>query len=928
MTGHAPATGTGGAAARDGGRATGRSTGTGPEAAGHGAAAPATPAVGQRPVLHRAVDRPTVAGPALLGRGAIVRPGQHPPSWVGDAPRFVVDARVVADPGTTVDRLHRRWVARQPYVVELAVDPRELQTPTSSTAPVHSHDPRFLFGLDRLAYLVWANTVDCRGDEPTWWHTVKATRALPSLTAGGHADVTLPDGRPAWTDGGPREPLDLDAVVLHRDDTERGRMALPTNRPLAPTRGLAPDQAAAVTAPGGAVRVAAPAGSGKTRVLSARIEEVLGVRGVPADSVLVLAYNTKAAAELRERCPVPGARVATVHAHALGLLRRHLGDVEVLGDRDVRRILSGLVEVPRRANVDPMQAWIDALERVRIAMVAPEEVEKDHDEVEGLAEVFLAYRDQLARRNAVDFPEMVHRAIELLLTDPAVRAAEQDRVGQVLVDEFQDLTPAYLLYIRLLASPQLQCFGVGDDDQVIYGHAGATPSYLLHFDTLFPGATDHPLTVNYRCPAPVVEGAVQLLGNNKVRLDKAIRARDGAPDEPITVHRLDRHAEARTVGETVQGWLDDDVDPTDIAVLGRVRVALLGTQAELSTRGIACRSPIGEWLLARTGVRAALAYLRLASDDHLSGEDLAEVLHRPLRPIPGSMKDPLRRRTWTVESLGRFVDGLDGGGPRRALQDFVRDIEVLRRRALRQPTAEVLRYITDVVGLGDVAESLDHHAVAGGGAAGASHIDDLQALIQVADHCTDAARFPQFLADVVAQPDPDGPAVTLSTIHSVKGLEWPKVVVVGAAEGISPHRLATGSAELEEERRVFHVAITRASQQLVVVAPTTGTSRFVAEMEGRPALVGRSAAPRPSAGAVTTRKARTPVRKAGRTTSSTPRYRASVGLEVKAPGGLAGAIESVTEEGALIRTARGSLLRLKYGSEVRVDGTLGTLVSP
>ena len=154
MTGHAPATGTGGAAARDGGRATGRSTGTGPEAAGRGAAAPATPAVGQRPVLHRAVDRPTVAGPALLGRGAIVRPDQHPPSWVGDAPRFVVDARVVADPGTTVDRLHRRWVARQPYVVELAVDPRELQTPTSSTAPVHSHDPRFLFGLDRLAYLV------------------------------------------------------------------------------------------------------------------------------------------------------------------------------------------------------------------------------------------------------------------------------------------------------------------------------------------------------------------------------------------------------------------------------------------------------------------------------------------------------------------------------------------------------------------------------------------------------------------------------------------------------------------------------------------------------------------------------------------------------------------------------------------------------
>lgn len=867
--------------------------------------------------------------PVELGRGAIVGYDQDAPATLVDAPRTVVDEAVVANPGPTVDRLHRRWVSRAPVVVELRVPPSALTEPARSTDPVHGHDPRFLFGLDRLRHLVWANNVDWRSGSPVWWHTTKAVRAVPGLTAGGPADVVLPDGRPAWIDGGPRQPLDVDLAVLHRDDTERGVLAVagtPGQGPLpAGLDALAEDQLAAVAAPEGAVRVAAPAGSGKTRVLTARLTEVLARRGTPPDSVLALAYNTAAAAELRARIPVKGARVATVHAHALALLRRHLGPVDVLDEREVRRILQRLVEVPRRANVDPYQSYIDALEKVRTALVSPEVVQTDNDDVSGLPELFDDYRDALRQRGAVDFPEMVYRAIELLLTDPDVRAAEQARVGQVLVDEFQDLTPAYLLFIRLLASPQLQCFGVGDDDQVIYGHAGATPSYLLHFDTLFPGASDHPLTVNYRCPAPVVEGAVALLSHNEVRLDKTIKPGPVAAETAIRVKRVDRHAEAATTGDAIAAALEDGRGHDEIAVLARVRVALLGTQAELSTRGIPSRSPIGDWLLQRTGVRAALAYLRVACEDKIAGDDLAEVLHRPLRPIPGAMKDTLRGRRWTTDQLGQLADGMPAGGPRRAMRGFVRDLEVLRRRAARQPTAEVLRYVTDVVGLADVAESLDAKSDQSGGAS-SSHLDDLAALVQVADHCPDPAQFPLFLAEVVTQPPPDGPAVRLSTIHSVKGLEWPEVIVVGAAEGVVPHRLATSPSEMEEERRVFHVAVTRATRRLTVVAPKTGTSRFVAEMLGEPSLVAAKAAPRPTSGKPARAAPKRPAKRPG--AAKRPTYRATPGLEVRASGGLAGTVETVTEEGALVRTARGSLLRLRYGSEVRVEGTLGTLTAP
>src|SRR5690606_35181700 len=178
----------------------------------------------------------------------------------------------------------------------------------------------------------------------------------------------------------------------------------------------------------------------------------------------------------------------------------------------------------RRLNTDPLAPYVEALSAVRLGLRSPEEVEDEREDVPGLADAFPAYRAELQRRGVIDFDEQVLLAIELLLRDGELRRAQQARHRHLLVDEFQDLTPAHVLLVRLLSAPTFDVFGVGDDDQVIYGHAGATPRFLTGYDASFPGATHHALEVNYRCPPAVVDAARRLLGRNRVRVPKTIRA--------------------------------------------------------------------------------------------------------------------------------------------------------------------------------------------------------------------------------------------------------------------------------------------------------------------------------------------------------------------------------------------------------------------
>jgi DNA helicase-2/ATP-dependent DNA helicase PcrA len=787
-----------------------------------------------------------VPGPLALGRGVVVRTGGPPPApWAG-APTVTIDDATLDDPGPAVRTLHELWARRAPLVVALGVDPARFREPQSLPVEPWALDPAFEPWFDRLHFLVWANNYDARGDEPVWWWARKAERLGATPTADGPADVRLPSGEDAWIAGGPRGPATVnDARIVHRETVDLGRLTTAA-QVAAPVADLAADQLAAVAHGAGPARVVAPAGSGKTRVLTERLRHLVVDAGVERETVLAVAYNRKAQEELEARTQDFGPRSRTLNSLGYWIVGRARGTTpRVLDELEVRRLIDRLAPpAPARLNQDRIGPYIEALSEVRLGLRKPGVVEDSRDDVPGLAALVGPYREALRDAGAVDFDEQVYGAIEALLHDGGLRRAVQATARHLLVDEFQDLTPAHVLMLRLLAIPALDVFGVGDDDQVIYGHAGADPRFLIDFGTLFPGAADHPLQVNYRCPSVVVEAAKHLLAYNHRRVPKEISPgpQTSRESDALSVVRHAGDGGAGAVVDAVRGFLDDGVDPTEVAVLTRVNALLLAPHVALAEAGVAVDSVLRPDVLERTGSRAALAYLRIGADPgSLSRADLAEVYRRPSRGLPRWIEKWLRNGM-SIGDVRAIAGKLDDPKVAGKVESLAEDLDLVASTMAEGTTADALSAVRDGVGLGDAMGLLDSSA-----AEGSSHLDDLEALIQVAALHPDPAGFERWLRSVFRrEAAPSG--VTLSTIHRVKGREWDRVLLFGVTAGIVPHRLAD---DVEEERRVLHVGITRARRSALVLTDASRPSRFLDELTGTaprvPESVDRAAArPQPS----------------------------------------------------------------------------------
>ncbi|HET9548127.1 MAG TPA: ATP-dependent DNA helicase UvrD2 [Desertimonas sp.] len=779
---------------------------------------------------------------AVFGRGAIVADGRPAPEPWAAAEVVTIDRSTLASPQAVVERLHGCWADRRPVVIDLLVDPAGFRVPSSITGEPWTHSPETEPWFDRLHFLVWANNYDCRGDGAlVWWWSRKANRLMPgsavvelesATTLRSAGDVRGADGSLVWVDGGPRQPWDSVAVgaVVHAESVEIGR-PVAMAAVASPGGELATDQLAAVRHERGPARVIAPAGSGKTRVLTERLHHLIVDRGYEPAGVLAVAYNKEAERELTQRTAAFGPHVRTLNALGLWVLREHRGrQPTVIDERDVRRLIDSLLpgHRRRRANVDPLGPYLEALTAIRLGLRDPDDVEASRDDVDGLGELFPRYRAALADRGVVDFDEQIYAAIETILADGSFRTAMQRRCRHLLVDEFQDLTPAHVLLIRLLSLPALDVFGVGDDDQCIYGHAGADPGFLINYRRLFPYAGEHALRINYRCPTEVVTAAATLLGYNERRVAKQIVAGDHNDATPgalrVVEHEPDGSA-AAIVG-VVTGWLaEPSVEPASIAVLARVNSILLAPHVALRSAGVPLNSVLTPDLLSRTGLRAALAYLRIASNpDGFAAGDVVEILRRPSRGLPQWFPERIsRRRTWTVgtiAALGTQVPDKD----QAKVFDLADDLRLVVDAGRAGSTRDILEVVRDSVGLGSAMSLLDRT----GGGQGASHLDDLDGLLAVADLHPAAATFEAWLREAFhAEGDLRG--VTLSTIHRVKGREWDHVAVFGVVDGISPHRLAE---DIEEERRVLHVGITRGRRRVTVLADRSRRSPFLAELAG------------------------------------------------------------------------------------------------
>ena len=904
--------------------------------------------------------RRQMVGPPALGRGVVVLSQQHAPDGFRDAERMVVDNPVLAAPTEILRRLHTAWLTREPVVIELACDPTALRTPERFGGPVFSLDPSFEFPLERLQFLVWANTYDARSGRLVWWHARKTAKRLAAhgVREGGRADLLLSDGTAVYVDGGPADPPELPTrtPVVHRWSAESGHLTITEHR--SSSAELAPDQLAAVGRRSGAARVVAPAGSGKTRVLTERLRHLVIDRHAHPSTITAVAFNKEAADEMKQRCSRfvsrDGPNIRTLNSLGLWVCNElgGKGRFDTLDEPGVRDLVEEVFPVRHQANTDTVTPYIDALSAVRLGLASPNEVEAVIPDASGLADGFETYRVELCQRRALDFDEQIYRAIEILVSDPAARSEAQRSCRRMLVDEFQDLKPAHLLLIRLLCAPGYDCFGVGDDDQVIYGYSGATPTFLMGFDRYFPGAGSHALEVNYRCPPAVVGAARHLLSYNTQRLEKRIVSQEGRSDPrpagsgalsamgPVAVVGARGEKLAHVALDVVKDWLAGGLAPDDVAVLARVNSALLPVQVACLEAGVAVASTLGPSVLKRTGMRTALAYLRIAQHpDLIASADILETIHRPSRKISRNVAEKLTKRPHSSVCDIRRLAGRSSGGDVGRLVSYAKDLEHVARA---RTTAEALRTVRLSVGLGASMDELDSSR---GEMDRSTHADDLLALETVASLHPDITTFESWLTGMLIQRRPPGPAVLLSTVHKIKGKEWPRVVVFGATQGLFPHRRAEDE---EEERRVFHVALTRASLQVAVLYDEESPSPFVAELDGsRPraqALVdvrnadrkftyrehqvsaataqlrrrGRSAKPSvvgPGGGRMGSRLARSAVG-----------VEAALGLDLEVGGQHARVVE-LRRTGALVRMGA-VRTEISYGTDVRVEGSLVTLVAP
>jgi DNA helicase-2/ATP-dependent DNA helicase PcrA len=352
--------------------------------------------------------------------------------------------------------------------------------------------------------------------------------------------------------------------------------------------------------------------------------------------------------------------------------------------------------------------------------------------------------------------------------------------------------------------------------------------------------------------------------------------------------------------------------------LARVNASLLPVQVALAEAGIPSSTPIGPKVLQRTGTRTALAYLRIGLAPHqINREDIALTVRRPSRGIAPNVITMLTEpRLTSVADIRRLASRLSGRDVAKLLE-YADALESIVESCQGSATA-ALQAIRVRVGLGDTMDVLDG---ARREADRSTHADDLLALESVATLHPEVATFETWLRSVLDRPAPPGPAVLLSTIHKIKGREWDRVVIYGASEGLLPHRL---SDDEEGERRVFHVALTRAIRQVLVLADAAAPSPFVAELDGTrprtplaPARTGRG--PEVSAGPERMRRTSRPV-------AVLPSIAASVGLMIEY-GGHAGAVVTLNDAAAVIRVGTAQL-RVPFGSDVRVHGRTLVLDPP
>ena len=641
--------------------------------------------------------------------------------------------------------------------------------------------------------------------------------------------------------------------------------------------GLNPPQREAVIHQGSPLLVVAGAGSGKTRVLTRRIAYLLGERGVAPYEVLAITFTNKAAAEMKERvADLVGDRakamwVSTFHSACVRILRQeasrlgYSNSFTIYDSSDSVRLLTVII---REMNLDAKQYAARAI--AGIISAAKNELQgpadyrnstTNHFE-EIIAEIFAMYQKRLGAANAMDFDDLIGKTVEVLQRFPEARARYRSRFRHILVDEYQDTNHAQYILVRELVGtiedgfPLAELCVVGDADQSIYAFRGANIRNILQFEEDYPNARTVLLEQNYRSTQNILSAANAVISNNEGRKDKNLWSQEGAGEAITGYVAENEHEEADFVVGEIRRLRDSgESKPGDTAIFYRTNAQSRIFEETFLRSAIPYKVVGGVRFYERKEVKDFLGYLRVLvnPEDEIS---LRRIINTPKRGIGDRALDIIDQHAASagISFWSALCDAKNAASiPSRsliAINDFIHLLDSLRTlvEARTKPSVIAQAVLEQSGLLAELVNSADPQDE--------GRVENLQELVSVATEYEESEvddgeeiSLSGFLEDVslVADSDqiPDGEdhggVVTMMTLHTAKGLEFPTVFLTGMEEGIFPHSRTLGErSEIEEERRLAYVGLTRARQRLYLSrseyrsswgAPTYNPpSRFLAEI--------------------------------------------------------------------------------------------------
>ena len=591
----------------------------------------------------------------------------------------------------------------------------------------------------------------------------------------------------------------------------------------------------------GPVLVLAGAGSGKTRVLTSRIAYILEEKRVSSESILAITFTNKAANEMKERLfritDISRAWVCTIHSMCVRILRMFAKEAgiqenfSIYSETERNNIIKKSFQECDFDDEKLLKSVKYHIANAKMLGFSPEryaqEFAGDHD-IEEVTKVYTRYQKHLRENNALDFDDLLNETRRLLKTNEEAREYLSGRFRYILVDEFQDTNEVQYEIIKMLASTHGNLFAVGDDDQSIYGWRGAKIENILHFEKDFKGAKVFKLERNYRSTKTILNLANTVIKNNGRRKDKTLWT-ENDDGEPARVYEAEEESgEARFIAHTIAGLVSRGYRYSDFAVLMRLNALTRSLEQEFLADGIPFKVFGGFKFFERKEIKDMLAYLRLVNNP-FDSEALTRIINFPKRGIGAKTVEILQNYAFEKElSVYDALYDLEflgfTSGTKQKLESFRELVKGWILESQSMPVDELVKKI--------VVDTKMREAYADDSDESINKRANIEEFINSVDeYCrlNKEATLTDYLNQVTLSSDTDdmddGNYVSLATIHSVKGLEFKCVFVCGMEENILPVSRAVGNEDdMEEERRLMYVALTRAMKRIYL---TRSKSRYL-----------------------------------------------------------------------------------------------------